>query len=289
MPPKFGGAPKCAVCDKSVYEMEKINAINKIFHKSCFTCGAFVQSGGCKRTLTLDKYTDHAGEPFCKGCYSKLFGIKGYGYGSGAHVLSSYADVPKQNPLSNVNKSVEVETILVSPPLNADASTEVAPLVTKEPSREPTVDESIQSPIGYASVDLDGQSKVDGLPIESSEQAELLSNEKSGIGGAVLQHTEEPIVKIAQNDLKSSVLHFESIASIVNIEESITDVRCNNYTFLMYEVPFYRSIRHQKQFWVRIRMIKIHNYRLLMMQHQSRSQFYMKKVFIVLDRQIQNM
>ena len=32
--------------------------------------------------------TEHEGELFCKGCYGKNFGPKGYGFGGGAGVLS---------------------------------------------------------------------------------------------------------------------------------------------------------------------------------------------------------
>lgn len=80
-------APKCTICQKSVYDMEKIQAIDQIWHKTCFCCGAKGTSGGCNKVLTLDKYLDHNGEPFCKTCHSRLFGPKGYGYGVGAGVL----------------------------------------------------------------------------------------------------------------------------------------------------------------------------------------------------------
>lgn len=32
--------------------------------------------------------TEHQGELFCKSCYGRLFGPKGYGYGGGAGTLS---------------------------------------------------------------------------------------------------------------------------------------------------------------------------------------------------------
>lgn len=37
---------------------------------------------GCQKKLTLDAYTDHAEEPYCNGCYRKLFGPKVYLGGS---------------------------------------------------------------------------------------------------------------------------------------------------------------------------------------------------------------
>lgn len=80
-------APKCTICQKSVYDTEKIQAIDQVWHKTCFCCGARGRSGGCNKVLTLDKYLDHNGEPFCKTCHGRLFGPKGYGYGVGAGVL----------------------------------------------------------------------------------------------------------------------------------------------------------------------------------------------------------
>lgn len=37
---------------------------------------------GCGRVLTRDKYLDHANEPYCSACYSKLFRPKGFGFGN---------------------------------------------------------------------------------------------------------------------------------------------------------------------------------------------------------------
>ena len=72
---------KCPVCDKSVYKMEEILAMNKSWHKSCFTCGA--QKGdGCKRTMQSGTFLDHDNTPYCNTCYNKNFKQKGYGYGS---------------------------------------------------------------------------------------------------------------------------------------------------------------------------------------------------------------
>ena len=42
--------------------------------------------------LKRDGYVDHENQPFCKACHGKLFGPKGYGYGSAA--LNSYPTAP---------------------------------------------------------------------------------------------------------------------------------------------------------------------------------------------------
>ena len=32
-------APKCTVCQKTVYKMEEVSAVGRIWHSNCFTCG----------------------------------------------------------------------------------------------------------------------------------------------------------------------------------------------------------------------------------------------------------
>ena len=32
-------APKCSVCQKTVYKMEEVSAVGRIWHSNCFTCG----------------------------------------------------------------------------------------------------------------------------------------------------------------------------------------------------------------------------------------------------------
>jgi cysteine/glycine-rich protein len=81
-------APKCAICDKSVYKMEEIVALGHTWHKDCFKCGG-CNADGCKKKLTLDSYTEHQGQPYCKPCYGSLFGPRGYMGGSAT--VHSYA------------------------------------------------------------------------------------------------------------------------------------------------------------------------------------------------------
>lgn len=74
--PKFAPlAPKCAKCNKNVYKAEETRAANKTFHKLCFKCTA------CNKLLEPNILTEHAGDLFCKNCYAKNFGPKGYGVG----------------------------------------------------------------------------------------------------------------------------------------------------------------------------------------------------------------
>ena len=69
-------APKCVLCATSVFPAEKTQAINRVWHKTCFKCGGTSSDGGCGKVLTLDKYLSHGDDPFCKTCHARLFGLK---------------------------------------------------------------------------------------------------------------------------------------------------------------------------------------------------------------------
>ncbi|KAI9008178.1 hypothetical protein BC832DRAFT_620299 [Gaertneriomyces semiglobifer] len=83
MPPKFGGAPQCPRCNKAVYMAEQITGPGGLWHKSCLTCKE------CNRRLDSTNLTEREAEAYCKSCYGKLFGPKGYGFGGGSGVLST--------------------------------------------------------------------------------------------------------------------------------------------------------------------------------------------------------
>lgn len=68
------------------------------FHclKMCLT---FSGNKQCNRRLDSGNLTEHEGEIYCRSCYGKLFGPKGYGYGVGAGVLSmDTADAYRNGP-----------------------------------------------------------------------------------------------------------------------------------------------------------------------------------------------
>lgn len=100
---RFGGAPKCPVCDKSVYFAEEVVAEGKKFHKACFKCSQcnkmldrykliiifhteFYTTIQCSCSSTA---TAHEGTLYCHPCHRRNFGLKGYGYGQGAGVLAT--------------------------------------------------------------------------------------------------------------------------------------------------------------------------------------------------------
>jgi len=71
--------PKCPACGKSVYHAEKIIGAGQTWHQDCFKCSVcrnrFVNSG---------EASDKDGKLYCRACYAKNFGPKGYGYGGGS-------------------------------------------------------------------------------------------------------------------------------------------------------------------------------------------------------------
>ncbi|KAM7404780.1 hypothetical protein PAMP_012093 [Pampus punctatissimus] len=80
---KFGGSDKCPRCGKSVYAAEKVIGAGSSWHKvGCFCCAT------CGKSLESTTLADKDGEIYCKGCYAKNFGPKGFGYGQGAGALS---------------------------------------------------------------------------------------------------------------------------------------------------------------------------------------------------------
>lgn len=81
--PKFGGTDVCPRCGKAVYMAEKMMGGGSAWHKTtCFTCAA------CSKRLESTTLCEREGEIYCKSCYGRNFGPKGYGYGSGAGTLS---------------------------------------------------------------------------------------------------------------------------------------------------------------------------------------------------------
>ncbi|XP_032781985.2 cysteine and glycine-rich protein 1 isoform X1 [Daphnia magna] len=108
----------CPRCQKNVYFAEEKMALGKSFHKMCFACA------NCKKMLDSTNATEHDDELFCRSCYGKKFGPKGYGYGGGgAGVLSmddgtGYINGP---PTSNIPQLAQAHVA----PLLANGGTSV--------------------------------------------------------------------------------------------------------------------------------------------------------------------
>ncbi|KAI0727739.1 hypothetical protein C8Q72DRAFT_781047 [Fomitopsis betulina] len=69
-----GTNPACGRCGKTVYFAEQVKAIGKTYHRGCLKCSE------CSTTLDSTKLTERDGEPYCRQCYSKLYGPQGSGY-----------------------------------------------------------------------------------------------------------------------------------------------------------------------------------------------------------------
>lgn len=65
-PRKWGSAPTCHRCGKSVYFAEQVKAVGKTFHKNCLRCV------DCSASLDSNRLRDHDGEPYCVRCYQKV-------------------------------------------------------------------------------------------------------------------------------------------------------------------------------------------------------------------------
>ncbi|KAG0239619.1 hypothetical protein BGX31_002628 [Mortierella sp. GBA43] len=79
--PVFGGGDICRSCQKVVYHAELARAHGSVYHKACLRCFS------CQKSVDATNMVDRQGTPYCRHCYSREFGAKGYGYGAGGHVL----------------------------------------------------------------------------------------------------------------------------------------------------------------------------------------------------------
>eukprot|EP00055_Hartaetosiga_balthica_P016165 m.100585 g.100585 ORF g.100585 m.100585 type:complete len:383 (+) comp9047_c6_seq1:358-1506(+) len=62
---------RCAVCDKTVYEMEKVVADGILLHKICFRCAE------CNTRVSTGNYAALEGVIYCKAHFKQLFQTKG--------------------------------------------------------------------------------------------------------------------------------------------------------------------------------------------------------------------
>ncbi|XP_063234302.1 uncharacterized protein LOC134537607 isoform X22 [Bacillus rossius redtenbacheri] len=60
-------ATNCRSCGKQVFQMEQVKAERAVWHKNCFRCKE------CNKQLTLDIYSSHEGQLYCKPHFRELF------------------------------------------------------------------------------------------------------------------------------------------------------------------------------------------------------------------------
>ncbi|XP_034243871.1 muscle LIM protein Mlp84B-like isoform X3 [Thrips palmi] len=83
--PEGEGCPRCG---GFVYAAEQMLARGRGWHKECFKCG------DCSKRLDSVRVCEGPDKDiYCKACYGKKFGPKGYGYGQGAGALQSDASL----------------------------------------------------------------------------------------------------------------------------------------------------------------------------------------------------
>ena len=98
----------CPSCGKTVFAAEEKIAGGHKWHKACFKCGGYYYyyyyyytiilglsltcSGVCNKRLDSTLCNENDGKIFCKTCYSRRLGPKGYGFGQGAGTLSTDAE-----------------------------------------------------------------------------------------------------------------------------------------------------------------------------------------------------
>uniref|UniRef100_A0A8I3N6D9 Cysteine and glycine-rich protein 2 n=2 Tax=Canis lupus familiaris TaxID=9615 RepID=A0A8I3N6D9_CANLF len=81
--PVWGGGNRCAACGGTVYHAEEVQCDGRSFHRCCFLCMV------CRKNLDSTTVAIHDEEIYCRSCYGKKYGPKGYGYGQGAGTLST--------------------------------------------------------------------------------------------------------------------------------------------------------------------------------------------------------
>uniref|UniRef100_A0A1L8DMD3 Putative regulatory protein mlp n=2 Tax=Nyssomyia neivai TaxID=330878 RepID=A0A1L8DMD3_9DIPT len=81
--PRAGKDGGCRRCGFAVYAAEQMISKNKVWHRRCFSCN------DCRKSLDSTNLNDGPdGEIYCRGCYTRNFGIKGVGFGLGAGALT---------------------------------------------------------------------------------------------------------------------------------------------------------------------------------------------------------
>jgi len=98
------GTVSCGVCSKSVYDMEKLVADGKTFHKNCFKCAE------CQKSVGLGSYAALNGKIFCKPHFKQLFKLKGNydeGFGAEQHKMKWNGSGPQTQTTPGYDTSTE--------------------------------------------------------------------------------------------------------------------------------------------------------------------------------------
>merc|ERR1711990_1397298 len=74
----------CPSCSRTVFAAEEKMAGGFRWHKACFKCC----NKSCNKRLDSTPCSEHGGKLYCKTCYGRRHGPKGYGFGGGAGTLN---------------------------------------------------------------------------------------------------------------------------------------------------------------------------------------------------------
>ncbi|KAL1929445.1 hypothetical protein VTP01DRAFT_1583 [Rhizomucor pusillus] len=129
--PAFGGAPSCPRCHKAVYMAEQTTGPGGAWHRACLTCKE------CNKRLDSTTLTERQGEAYCKICYNRKWGPKGYGFASGAAFLNTENKMP--------NEILREQQLDRSPPTPAAAAA-TATSTSPSPPAPPTLPARPQQP-----------------------------------------------------------------------------------------------------------------------------------------------
>ncbi|KAK3893964.1 hypothetical protein Pcinc_002244, partial [Petrolisthes cinctipes] len=98
--PVHEGETPCPRCGGRVFSAEMMMAKDKPFHRKCFKCRI------CKRPLDSMTHCDGAdGDIYCKLCYAKKYGPKGYGFAAGGGGVLVAENIPGGEMMPGVNPS----------------------------------------------------------------------------------------------------------------------------------------------------------------------------------------
>jgi len=93
---RSSASPKCHHCGKTVYPMELLSTIDKIWHRGCFRC----EFEGCSLVLNLSNYATSHGKIFCHKHQPK----EGSTVSIGDIVTQTALSAPKPKKLAGIKK-----------------------------------------------------------------------------------------------------------------------------------------------------------------------------------------
>ena len=141
---------KCAICDKTVYPVDKISADNKDFHKFCFRCKE------CKKVLILGNYAAIQGVFYCKPHFNQMLKNKDK-FGEKLKLSAKKSDVSEAKPAPSANPAPAPDQTSGATEASSEARAEVSegkPRVSFD-SAEVSSSAAVDDTEGKTSIDLE--------------------------------------------------------------------------------------------------------------------------------------